>query len=142
MSDLNNRIESLSPEKRALLELRLKKRAARPRAFPLSFAQQRLWFLYLMQPEEAFYNMPAAVRLRGPLDSGALERAFGEVVARHDALRTTFEFVEGRPTQIVAPAGGWKLTVVDLTATPAAEREDEALRLARAQARGPFDVPK
>src|SRR5205085_4136324 len=63
---------------------------ARDEAPPLSFAQQRLWFLDQLAPDNPFYNIPSVVRLSGPLDLGALRRAFDEVVRRHEALRTTF----------------------------------------------------
>ncbi|MGB8508751.1 MAG: amino acid adenylation domain-containing protein, partial [Pyrinomonadaceae bacterium] len=142
MSDLSGRIESLSPEKRALLELRMKKKAGRTKSFDLSFAQQRLWFLDQIEPGNAFYNVPGAVRLRGNLNVRALERTLAEIVRRHDALRTTFEFVEGRPVQIVAPAQELKLPLVNLSALPEAERETEALRMAQEEARRTFDLSK
>src|SRR5829696_7677484 len=102
MSDIPERITNLSPAKLALLRQRLKAQAAPgapaigPRAggsgssAPLSFAQQRLWFLSQLQPDSATYNIPGAVRLRGSLDARALERTLDEVVRRHEALRTRF----------------------------------------------------
>src|SRR5690606_8354575 len=66
---------------------------------PLSFAQQRLWFLYRLEPESTAYNISGAMRVRGTLDTNALERSFGEVVRRHESLRTTFHEVDGRPVQ-------------------------------------------
>ncbi len=108
--------------------------------FPLSFAQRRLWFLDQLQPGSAAYNIPAAVRLSGPLDAAALGSALARVVARHEALRTTFEEVEGEPVQVVAAAQPVPLPVVDLA--PLAEREAELAQLARAEAALPFDLAR
>ncbi len=82
---------------------------------PLSFAQRRLWFLDRMTPGLAVYNLPHPVRIEGVLDAAVLERALGEVVRRHDALRTTIQIVGGRPVQVVAPAGLFSLPRVDLS---------------------------
>src|SRR5918992_1328169 len=70
--------------------------------FPLSFAQQRLWFLHQMDPSSAAYNMPVAFRLSGPLDVAALGRALGEIVRRHEILRTTFDVLDEQPVQLIA----------------------------------------
>ncbi len=69
----------------------------------LSFAQHRLWFFGQLEPGISTYNMPAAVRLKGPLNLAALERSFNEIVNRHESLRTTFAMVDGPPTQVIAP---------------------------------------
>src|ERR1041385_3498467 len=99
----------LSEKKRSLLASLLRKegvtpiarqrigRRAKTEALPLSFAQQRLWFLDQWEPGTAFYNLPSAVRLRGQLDVTALARSFAEVVRRHESLRTTFIAVNGEP---------------------------------------------
>ncbi|HYO67456.1 MAG TPA: amino acid adenylation domain-containing protein, partial [Archangium sp.] len=108
----------------------------------LSFAQQRLWFLDQYQPGTALYNMPAALRLEGALDVGALERAFTELVRRHEVLRTTFQVREGKPVQVVAPASRWALEITDLGYLPPPEREAEAMRLADEDARQPFDLAR
>ncbi|MFH8989500.1 non-ribosomal peptide synthase/polyketide synthase [Streptomyces sp. NPDC017940] len=91
-------------------------RADRTRPLPLSFAQQRLWFLDRLSPGDAGYNSAVALRLTGPLDRTALSRAIDTLVARHEALRTTFEENEGRPAQTVRPAGPVALPVRDLAA--------------------------
>src|SRR5262249_52044248 len=70
---------------------------------PLSFAQQRLWFLDQLETGSSSYNMPAAVRLKGVLKADALEQSFREIVRRHEVLRTTFRMVNGRPIQVIAP---------------------------------------
>jgi amino acid adenylation domain-containing protein len=107
---------------------------------PLSFAQRRLWVLHQLTPGLTAYHLPAALRLRGRLDAAALERALGEIVRRHEALRTSFPLVEGEPVQVVALAAGLHLPGVDLSALTQDRRENEVLRVAQAAARHPFDL--
>ncbi|WP_441287561.1 amino acid adenylation domain-containing protein [Sorangium sp. KYC3313] len=111
---------------------------------PLSFAQQRLWFLDQLEPESATYNVPAALRLRGALDLTALARAIAEVVRRHEVLRATIHAVDGRPVQRFQGAretsDAWPLPLVDLSEVPAHDRE-EALQIdASREAARPFDL--
>ena len=108
----------------------------------LSFAQRRLWFMDRFEPGGVTYNLPVAVRLEGTLDREALERALGEVVRRHESLRTTFAREGGEPVQVIAPEAGFALACDDLTGLPESRREGEALRLAREEARRPFDLSK
>src|SRR6185295_12674241 len=115
-------------------------RAPRDRDLPLSFAQQRLWFLHQLDPGSAGYNMPMAVRFQGPLAPAALERAAAEIVRRHESLRTTFALSGGEPVQIVSPPRPFALPVVGLEETPAPL--DEARRLAGAEARRSFDLER
>ncbi|PYS94472.1 MAG: hypothetical protein DMF50_12430, partial [Acidobacteria bacterium] len=117
-------------------------RAPRDRDLPLSFAQQRLWFLDQLEPGCAFYNIPAALRLRGALDAEALRRSLNEIVRRHEALRTTFRAAEGEPVQVIAPALELPLPVTDLGHLPAEEGEVEARRRAADEARAPFDLER
>jgi amino acid adenylation domain-containing protein len=138
----------LSAAKRALIDARLRglrRSAAIPAGergieAPLSFAQERLWFLDRLQQGGTAYNIPAALRLPGGVDEAALERALGEIVRRHDALRTTFRDVEGVAAQVVAPFTGFALPVHDLSALGAAAREEAAERLAVEHATRPFDL--
>ncbi|HEY0016599.1 MAG TPA: condensation domain-containing protein, partial [Longimicrobium sp.] len=123
-------------EKRALLARLLEE--ARPDTFPLSFAQERLWFLDRLSPGTAAYNVPLSLRLSGPLDPAALRRALGEVAARHPSLRTTIEVVDGEPRQRVAPAADVLLPLRDLAALPAPEREAALHDAVHRQARAPF----
>src|SRR3712207_8316928 len=90
-------------------------RAPREGRLPLSFAQERLWFVDRMEPGSAVYNIPVAWRLRGALDQAALERALGELVRRHETLRTTFAEADGSPVPVIAPFGGLALTVEDVS---------------------------
>jgi amino acid adenylation domain-containing protein len=140
----------LSAAKQALREARLRgvkvarveTLAPRPRegAVPLSFAQERLWFLDQLAPGDTSYNLPAGVRLPGGTDEAVLERAVAEVVRRHEVLRTTFGEVDGVPVQIIAPFKGYTLPVEDLTGLPEAEREAEVRRFAAVEATTPFDL--
>ncbi|HEV2852268.1 MAG TPA: amino acid adenylation domain-containing protein [Thermoanaerobaculia bacterium] len=118
-------------------------RTSRAEPLPLSFAQQRLWFLDRMAPGSPVYNLPAAFRLSGPLDPRALERGLDEVFRRHEALRTTFaEGPDGEPRQVVVPFHPTGLPRVDLTALPPAAARAEAARHAAREARCPFDLAR
>ncbi|HEX2207249.1 MAG TPA: amino acid adenylation domain-containing protein [Longimicrobium sp.] len=107
---------------------------------PLSFAQERLWFLDRLQPGSAFYNVGWALRLRGALNAPALERALGEVVRRHDALRTAFPEADGAPVQVVAPFAGFALAAEEVEGSDPEAREAELRRRMAAQAQRPFDL--
>ncbi|HEY0510559.1 MAG TPA: amino acid adenylation domain-containing protein, partial [Thermoanaerobaculia bacterium] len=107
---------------------------------PVSFAQRRLWLLDALSPGLATYNVPLALRLWGPLDSGALAAALDAVVARHETLRTSFAEEEGEPVQVIAAALAVPLPAVDLTALPADRREAETRALIRREAARPFDL--
>ncbi|HEV2736504.1 MAG TPA: amino acid adenylation domain-containing protein, partial [Longimicrobiaceae bacterium] len=114
--------------------------AGRAGPLPLSFAQERRWFLDRLQPGSASYNVPQALRLGGVLDRAALERALGEIVRRHEALRTVFGEVEGSPVQVVRPFGGFVLPVEDLSGLGEAEREAQVERRAADEGARPFDL--
>ncbi|HEY0781311.1 MAG TPA: amino acid adenylation domain-containing protein, partial [Thermoanaerobaculia bacterium] len=120
----------------------LRRAAPREGPLPLSFAQQRLWFLDQLEPGCAFYNIPAMLRLRGDLDAAALRRSLDEVVRRHEALRTTFHAALGEPRQVVLPPLHGVLPLADLGHLPVRTREAEALRLADEEARAPFDLAR
>ncbi len=116
--------------------------ADRSRPLPLSFSQERLWFLERMEPGTPHHNVPAALRLRGPLDAGALERALEGVVRRHEALRTVFAETGGAPAQVVLPPTRLLLPLHDLSALPEDRREDEVRRLAAEEGARPFDLER
>ena len=90
-------------------------RVSREGRLPLSFAQQRLWFLDQLEPGSAVYNIPMALRLTGPLDWRRCSGAFSEIVRRHEALRTTFTLEDGVPVQVIRAGSGLPLPVVDLS---------------------------
>ncbi len=103
-------------------------RVSRDGPLPASFAQQRLWFLDQLEPGRASYHIPAAVRLEGQLDIGALQRALNEVVRRHEALRTTLVSEGGVPRQFIAEQLELPLITEDLSRLPEDERESQTLR--------------
>ncbi|HEV2763850.1 MAG TPA: amino acid adenylation domain-containing protein, partial [Pyrinomonadaceae bacterium] len=114
--------------------------AGREGELPLSFGQQRLWFLDQLEPGSFLYNVPVAVSLKGSLDLASLERALTEIVRRHEVLRTSFRNVAGRPVQVIAEAHDVRLEVEELSALPEGEREAAARRRASAETRRPFDL--
>ncbi|WP_158616584.1 non-ribosomal peptide synthetase [Corallococcus sp. CA054B] len=116
----------------------LKHQTDRAPEAPLSYAQERLWFLDQLEPGDARYHLPAAVRLQGPLDIAALRRGLDEVVHRHEALRTTFSQHQGRATQRVHAHVPFELPEVDLSALSPAARDAEVHQLAKQEARAPF----
>ncbi|MFP5263127.1 MAG: amino acid adenylation domain-containing protein [Blastocatellia bacterium] len=107
---------------------------------PLSFAQNRLWFLHQLDPANMAYNIPLAVRMMGNLHAGALERSLNEIIRRHEVLRTCFAAQKGLPVQVILPEMALPLTVIDLKQFPAAEREEEVTRLAAEYVTLPFDL--
>ncbi|MFL5358380.1 amino acid adenylation domain-containing protein, partial [Archangium sp.] len=114
--------------------------ASRTAERPLSFAQQRLWFLDQLEPGSPVYNIPAALRLSGQLDVEALRRAFEELVRRHESLRTLFVSSDGQPVQRIAPSIFVSLEVLNLQDVPASEREARARELIHQEAQRPFDL--
>ncbi|MDH5548218.1 MAG: amino acid adenylation domain-containing protein [Gammaproteobacteria bacterium] len=107
---------------------------------PLSFAQQRLWFLDQLIPNNPFYNMTMVVRLLGPLDIAALRNAFRTVVARHEVLRTIFVSHDGQASQVIRQSTHVDLPLIDLNALSDDEREARMLALASREAQTPFDL--
>ncbi|HKG20385.1 MAG TPA: amino acid adenylation domain-containing protein [Blastocatellia bacterium] len=112
----------------------------RAEEMPLSFSQQRLWFLDQLEKGNPSYNIPTAVRIAGRLDEEALERALNEVVKRHEVLRATFPVKDGLSRQEIAPFRPVPLPLVDLSGLPAVERRKRASMLANEEASRPFDL--
>lgn len=107
---------------------------------PLSFAQQRLWFLHQLAPNNPFYNIPAAIRLTGKLNIEALERSFNEIVRRHEALRTSFIQIDQQPVQKILPDQSFSIPVINLQSIAVAERETIAKQFAAAEAQTSFSL--
>src|SRR5579885_480900 len=108
--------------------------------FPLSFAQQRLWFLDQLQRDSPAYNMAVAYRIKGQINISALERSINEIVRRHEVLRATFKTVDGQPVQVIAPALTLKFSVENLELFPVQQREEEMQRRATAETQKPFNL--
>jgi amino acid adenylation domain-containing protein len=152
MSNLQERIAGLSPEQRELLLRKLRERGiatshlpiiARKRDAkhaPLSFAQQRLWFLAQLEPDSFFYNIFDIISFDRPLNIKALEQSLNQIVRRHEILRTTFRVVDEQPMQVIAPDLSLPLRVIDLSALAPLERDEEVARLSTEEARRPFDL--
>src|SRR5262245_37048621 len=94
--------------------------------FPLSFAQERLWFLNQLEPESPAYNISIPVRLIGKLDLKALEQTLVHIIRRHETLRAVFVTVDEKPMQIIAPAEPKRLPAIDLSGLSEEKRETEA----------------
>ena len=152
------RLAQLSPEQRALLFEKLQKRRLQTNSttsaptlpitpvdrsgpLPLSFAQQRLWFLDQLGSGSA-YNIPAALHLRGALQHMALEQSLNEIVRRHESLRTTFALVADEPVQKIEPASRFQLPLIDLTHLPDDRQAEEVQKLTQAEAIRPFNLSK
>ncbi len=118
------------------------RRASRHTDLPLSFAQQRLWFLDQLNPNNPVYNLPQPIRLTGTLDFGALERALNEIVQRHESLRTNFLSVMGTPVQKIAPSAHLRLAVIDLTALDPAVQRTQLRSVLQSEAQKPFDLQR
>ncbi|GAB3390083.1 non-ribosomal peptide synthetase [Lysobacter fragariae] len=151
MSDMNDRLAGLSPEKRALLMQQLARqgtkrqgitRRERPARIPLSSAQQRLWILDQLDPGSAVYNVPCSQWLQGELDIAVLQRALDEIVRRHESLRTVIASDDAGPYQVVQSPTSVPVTQLDLRHLPAGEREAAALAVARSDSTRPFDIAR
>ncbi len=108
--------------------------------FPMSFAQQRLWFLDAVAPGNPFYNIPLRIPLRGRIDRGAVERALNAIIGRHEALRTTFDVIDGEPSQVVRSSRTIELAHRRVDHLLAGDVADAVESLATAEARTPFDL--
>lgn len=107
---------------------------------PLSFAQEGLWFIHQLNPNQPIYNSPAAVRLTGALNIPAFQQSLSEILRRHEALRTRFTLAKGNPVQAIIPNLSLEIPLVNLENLSATEREREVLRLADREAKLPFDL--
>lgn len=155
----NDRFAGLSPQKQALLKLRLKglrdagrpkstasavaptipRRAARHDA-PLSFAQELLWLVDQLRPNGSAYNVPRVLELEGAVDVEALRRAIEGLIARHEVFRTRFTTIDGAPVQSVSPPPTVDLPIIDLIDLPADEKQTRAERAVYDAAVAPFDL--
>ena len=116
--------------------------APRDGNLPLSFAQERLWFLAQFEPNSAAYNIPMALRLAGALDAAVLHRCLTEVLRRHESLRICFTAGEGEPALVIKPGASLEMPLADIGNLPELEREETALQLCMEEAQRPFDLTR
>ncbi|HYK42527.1 MAG TPA: condensation domain-containing protein, partial [Thermoanaerobaculia bacterium] len=153
-ADLERRLAGLSAAQREQLERKLQERRGggmrhseircleERTSAPLSFAQQRLWFLDRLEEGSSSYNVASAVLLKGPLNIDALERAVTSVVHRHATLRTRFPEVDGTPVQVIDPPGEVPFPIDDLTMLAESEKDAEVARRVHEEAKKPFDIAR
>jgi microcystin synthetase protein McyA len=151
-NEISTRRSQLSPEKRAILEKRLQgecksdnqqksiPRRSQHNPVPLSFAQQRLWFLAELEPDSPFYNVPGVVRLQGKLNFSALQNSLQEIIQRHEALRCNFQTIEGKPVAFIAPTKTLLFPVFDISQLPENQQATEVENLAYQEAQLPFNL--
>jgi amino acid adenylation domain-containing protein len=154
MSETNRQTDAQLSKKQELLALLLKKkgisfpsaqvitRRAGDGPCPLSFAQQRLWFIDQLEPDSAAYNMPAAVRLLGDLNRTALQSTLSEIIRRHEALRTTFRMASIEPVQVIGSPVAAHLPLVDLSGLSEQAREALMKKMLAQEAWRPFDLAR
>ncbi len=140
MSIAKNNVAELSAEKRELLELLLQEEGDVGNTFPVSFAQQRLWFLDQLEPGNPFYNLSTTLHLKGHLEIEALEKAINEIARRHEILRTRFSMVDGQLVQVIADEIALQIPLRDLSALSDSARQAEVERLASLEVSIPFDL--
>src|SRR5262245_8375239 len=141
MEQMFDGVADLAPEKLALLELLLQDQGLNPLHLlpisqrresgpsPLSFAQQRLWFIDQLEPNNAFYNISVGLRLMGRLAHAAVEQSLSDVCRRHEALRTTFVVIDQEPMQVIGDAQSLQLPLVDLSRLPECRQDAQLNRL-------------
>jgi amino acid adenylation domain-containing protein len=117
-------------------------RVPREGKLPLSFTQERMWFLQQMTPTMSAYNAPGAVLLEGGVEPAAMERAVRALIERHEVFRTAYPAVGGEPSQEIAADAPFELPLLDLRALPAQERRRRSLELVAREARRPFDLAR
>jgi NRPS condensation-like uncharacterized protein len=151
MTRLSDPLAGLTPEQRAAAEIVLRQRAAARRApvigrravpeeFPLSFAQQRLWFVEALSPGGAANHIAGAVRIEGRLSHEALERSLTDIVSRHEILRSVYAEESGRPVQRAAPPAAVPVSMVIVDGDSFEARLNDARRLVTREAERPFDL--
>jgi len=154
MADISTRVASLSPQERASLVMQLKRKARRAEKgvdhaitrrdnrvdAPLSFAQQRLWFLQQLDPDSAAYHLLVFYRLKGQLNVEAWERSLNEIIRRHEVLRTVFRERNGTPVQIVQPTVHIGLPLLDLSPLSQPEIARETEHIFETEAARPFSL--
>ena len=137
---LRRRLNKLEKKEKPSTRLSIQPVSRDSNTFPVSLAQQRLWFLDQLDPDNAAYNIAMAVRLTGNLNVEALKRSINEIVRRHESLRTSFTAIDGEPHQVVSPAIQLPLRVINLEVVQAHVRPDEVRKIAAREAGQPFSL--
>ncbi|MHC4268500.1 MAG: non-ribosomal peptide synthetase [Planctomycetota bacterium] len=152
MSNTSKRIENLSPEKRALLEKKLKEkklatsmrksipRRENPGVAPLSYAQQRLWFLNQLEPDSPFYNISQVFRIHGTINVESLHKALNAIINRHEILRTSFKLEGEQPVQVISTKLTLDLPTINISESPGKKRETRIQNLISDFTQQPFDL--
>jgi amino acid adenylation domain-containing protein len=140
LSDLARRIEQEGKAEQGKSETVPLRRVSREEDLPLSYSQQRMWMLEQLSAGSAAFNLPLGMKLRGWLNVNTLEQTFGEVIRRHEVLRTSFPARDGQPIQVIAPPAAFSLPLVDLSALEQQESEAALKRIASEDAARPFDL--
>jgi amino acid adenylation domain-containing protein len=147
---MNTKYSNLSPAKKALLEKwkggKLKADVIPKRQdcqnIPLSFSQQRLWFIDQLYHGSSFYNIPIAFHIQGNLDIAALEQSLNEILTRHEVWQTNFRLVSGEPIQEISPESTWNLSIINLENLSGKDWEPEVKQFAAEEAKKPFNLAK
>ena len=139
VAELAQRIEAGDQEK-PFLQAPPIQPVSRNQNLPLSWNQQRLWFLAQLEPNSPVYNEPFTIRFPGAIDVDALSKALNEIIKRHESLRERFIMIDSQPVQAIDPPSTFKLAVVDIRQLPQDQREAEALRLATSESKQIFDL--
>ncbi|MEC4812178.1 MAG: amino acid adenylation domain-containing protein [Scytonema sp. PMC 1069.18] len=152
MNNINQKIASLSPAKRALLELKLKNKIADTKTeqtipkrdnalpIPLSFAQQRLWFLEQLEPGHSLYHIPQVLQLQGDLNVEVLQQSLDAIASHHEVLRTNFIAQDGDGVQVIGEPRAVELKAIDLKNCPQLERAAQVQQIVRDEMERPFDL--
>jgi amino acid adenylation domain-containing protein/non-ribosomal peptide synthase protein (TIGR01720 family) len=142
LTNIEKILEGLSPEKRILLEKKLKEEGSKFGVFPLSYAQQRLWFIEQLQPGNTAYNIPTAIRLLGNLNFGALQKSLLQIISRHEVLRTYISTIDETPMQIVEKQLSLDINKIDLSSYQKSFQEKEIKKILEEQINEPFNLSK
>lgn len=137
---VGDEIDGLSGAAKGLTAITRQDQASAGKHLPLSFAQQRLWFLDQLAQGNPFYNLPLAIRLSGALKADSLQEALNEIIKRHETLRSSFPVKDAEPVQVIAPAMEMRLEKIDLSGLSESRRETETRSLAREAVTRPFDL--
>ncbi len=140
MTNIEKILESLTPEKRILLEKKLKEEGSKYGVFPLSYAQQRLWFIENLQPGNTAYNIPSALKLTGELNFDALKKSLNKIIQRHEILRTYISIIDETPLQIVEKQFDTQIEQIQLKEKEEGNKEKKLNEIIKDRINKPFNL--